>query len=69
VEVTCRWFAGALVTFNYPSGPVRQAGARSDHPTEGKAYEELVERRSLNIRVVLRKNEDADFSALLTVSK
>ena len=43
VQVTCRWLAGAIVTFEYASGPVRDWAYAPITDSREKAYEELVE--------------------------
>lgn len=46
VQVTCRWLGCAFITFDYPSGPVRQRAYPPITRIEDKAYEELVERET-----------------------
>jgi hypothetical protein len=43
VQITCRWLAHSFVTFDYPSGPVRQAAHAPITRTRSRAYEELIE--------------------------
>jgi hypothetical protein len=47
VQVTCSWLACAFVTFNYPTGPVRQRAHAPITRTTEKAYEELIAREAL----------------------
>jgi hypothetical protein len=42
VQMTCSWLAGAIVTFNYPTGPVRQRARAPITRSTRKAYEELI---------------------------
>jgi hypothetical protein len=42
VQVTCRWLACSFVTFNYPTGAVRERAHAPITRTTRKAYEELV---------------------------
>ncbi|MFI7066984.1 hypothetical protein ACIBL3_38710 [Kribbella sp. NPDC050124] len=46
VRITCRWMAGAFVTFNYPAGPVRQRVRAPVTKTTRKAHEELIARET-----------------------
>ena len=42
VQVTCRWLACSFVTFNYPTGEVRERAQAPITRTTKKAHEELV---------------------------
>jgi hypothetical protein len=42
VQITCRWLAGAFVTFNLPSGPTRDRAFAPITGSRRKAYEELI---------------------------
>ncbi|GAA3144615.1 hypothetical protein JOF29_005711 [Kribbella aluminosa] len=42
VQMTCSWLACAFVTFNYPSGPVKQRARAPITRGTTKAYEELI---------------------------
>jgi hypothetical protein len=42
VQITCRWLACAFVTFNLPSGAVRERAYAPITGSRRKAYEELI---------------------------